>query len=523
MLFDTQVQDQWQPETRSQLQQLQMQLRGVMAAATHADDLQNEMDDMQAGGPDAANPDSFAARLRAIRRRVRQLNAEMRIQSRDRDKRFHGPCPREYDQTAHDDEDTISVADCCCVIFENPEYTPSQDSTAPRGKRRRPAPPANRQGPGRGRVTSRGRGRAGRADQGGRGPARRGRGRHNGPGRDNGGSKSTVRAPPPASAVHEHGSSVMSAEPSGQHEGMARGMGWPEPQPQKTPATDTQPALGPARGRSGGSRTDRAAGRGQPAPHGRQGPPSEQAYSEPELGLSDASSPGSLDERADDITSRDHQLQQPRRGQKRPRSSGLVDPTLPKYKLYFGAVERCRYLRTSGSKREYMLAARLPKQHATGELMLRWFEELPDPATHQQQLIPWAPLVQHDMQLPGHQQPQQLPEHHLKAFVQPLSNPREQLSQHIKVCDGSFVDVVTFHHVPSQKCYVLDYEDDQHCFGFLKACNEQGKIVDLSPEQQQHQFGRCSKKPVPAGPAHGRPITVVGSRKARRRARQQNT
>ncbi|KAK9837778.1 hypothetical protein WJX74_004907 [Apatococcus lobatus] len=164
--------------------------------------------------------------------------------------------------------------------------------------------------------------------------------------------------------------------------------------------------------------------------------------------------------------------QPPRRKRKRPSatSAPLSSPQqIPNYKLFFGCVERCRYLRSSGQKTEYLLAARLPKQHGTGELMLRWFEELPDPATMQQQLIPWASraLVQRDMQLPMQSRPQRLAEHSLKAFVQPLSNPHEKLSAHLKVCDGSFVDVVTFHHVPAQKCIVLDYDDEQHCFGFV--------------------------------------------------------
>ena len=83
--------------------------------------------------------------------------------------------------------------------------------------------------------------------------------------------------------------------------------------------------------------------------------------------------------------------QPPRRKRKRPSatSAPLSSPQqIPKYQLFFGCVERCRYLRSSGQKTEYLLAARLPKQHETGELMLRWFKELPDPATMQQQLIP---------------------------------------------------------------------------------------------------------------------------------------
>ncbi|KAK9822335.1 hypothetical protein WJX74_009162 [Apatococcus lobatus] len=96
-------------EATSQLQKLQQQLKGLMASASHGGHLEDEMDDMQAAGEDSTISARHAAIMRQIRQKIRQINAQISIQSRDRDRRFHGPKPREYDQAARDDDDTISA------------------------------------------------------------------------------------------------------------------------------------------------------------------------------------------------------------------------------------------------------------------------------------------------------------------------------------------------------------------------------------------------------------------------------
>ena len=94
LFMNVQADGQLDPDLTSQLQQLQQQLKGLMASASHGGDLQDEMDDVQAAGEDSAKSASHALVKRQMQQRLRQLNAQVSIQSRDRDRRFHGPKPK---------------------------------------------------------------------------------------------------------------------------------------------------------------------------------------------------------------------------------------------------------------------------------------------------------------------------------------------------------------------------------------------------------------------------------------------
>lgn len=99
----------------------------------------------------------------------------------------------------------------------------------------------------------------------------------------------------------------------------------------------------------------------------------------------------------------------------------------------------------------------------------------------------------------------------MRAFVQPLGNVNEHLSQHIKLANGNFINVVVMHHHISEKCLLLDPEDEDFCHGSLKACTEAGEIISFTPEQEQLAFTQCAKRT--SGEDDAQP-TCISSRKA---------
>lgn len=554
-------------ELSSQCDQLELQLRNLISEATAAP-LQNEVDGLAADGLEAADPDIIKRRTAqlkaALQQLARQVNAATIAQSRDRDKRFHGPTAQDVDQAAYDDDDTISVGDICCFLYED-------DSAAPKRKQKKRKQPSHRaiaasqaqeedidaaataDVPARPHRSSRRKGRAQRSSREVAAPAEA----HN---------QADVELPPKrrkhistldgssADVCAQQASHAAAATPVASaslperavSEGRGRHTSLLSHELHEAPSSTGQGqilAAAPPPVRhgpdtpppAGASRRSRRSG-GGPQSHGGSPPTGSDVHAQTRNRASSRSRASHAGHPAGQLSSITEAAPSRRRRRfarastqaaeapEQPCSSSAAAAVAstsmaakkPKYKLWFGTVERCRYQRTAGRKKEFVMAARLPKQHATGQLMMRWLTEETN-ENGSPQLISHGPVVQ-QLQPDGTALQKQLPPCSLRAFSCPLSNPGEQLKQHLDVRDSNLVDVVKMYHPPGKKCLVLDDADSQFCYGFLDACNQQGRVVAYDEVQQGRRFQAGAKYDQAAmQDTDGSPITVVSSRKARRR------
>lgn len=121
-----------------QFKQLQGQLQGVICSASSSDFLSSAsveaIDEAESGPPGTPRLLSLARAHHLLG----HVNSAVRAQSRDRKRRFDTPMPRDFDQTAYYDEDTISLHDVACTIYDNPDC-----SEQPPSKRARTASTVN--------------------------------------------------------------------------------------------------------------------------------------------------------------------------------------------------------------------------------------------------------------------------------------------------------------------------------------------------------------------------------------------